>query len=422
MARAKKKDAAAELAERMLQTLQGLRRQDPAAYPPTLQRLAELTDPQAAPDVIDKAIKKKPFKDHALIVLKNNPRSPVGLAADVAQLAASPLVLEAVLETLCTPATPLWSVAKVAGKVVKDLKKPLAESIKQQIKTSTLPASVGVRLEKNKPNLFLHRLPPPPPPRPPAVVLAEKLVHVLETQRGLGEGSYPVPLDRLRELMEAAPRLLKQAFALEPFKTGAVLAVPKDPATPVALAGDAARLAGSRTLLEFLLDKARKPGVQAFPLKALAKPLAKGLQPLFEEAVNRQFDHGSNPPSVGALWIKTRHLFLQSDVQGRHAAPALAPGPDGQHSAGADLAGRFEEVFAHLDRQAGGRNFVNLVDLRKALPAPRAAFDDALFQLRQAGQYSLSAAEGRHGISAEEQEAGIREEGSLLLFVSRNAR
>jgi hypothetical protein len=60
--------------------------------------------------------------------------------------------------------------------------------------------------------------------------------------------------------------------------------------------------------------------------------------------------------------------------------------------------------------------------LRRALPHDRATFDRELRELRRAGRYSLSAAEGRHGIQREEQEAGIREEGSLLLFVSRKTR
>jgi hypothetical protein len=52
----------------------------------------------------------------------------------------------------------------------------------------------------------------------------------------------------------------------------------------------------------------------------------------------------------------------------------------------------------------------------------RGAFDSGLQQLRRAGQYTLSNAEGRHGITAEEREAGLVEEGALLLFVSRKTR
>ncbi|HTU22540.1 MAG TPA: hypothetical protein VMG10_31165 [Gemmataceae bacterium] len=53
------------------------------------------------------------------------------------------------------------------------------------------------------------------------------------------------------------------------------------------------------------------------------------------------------------------------------------------------------------------------------MPVERAAFDAGLQDLRRARRYTLSAAEGRHGLRAEEQDAGIHEDGSLLLFVSR---
>src|SRR5438067_914943 len=108
MARAKKQDAAADLAEQMVRTLEAQRCQGPGSYPLTLQQLAELAAPLASPELIEQALKKKSFKDQALVVLKNNLQSPIGLAADVEQLAASPLVLEAVLATLCTSQTPLW--------------------------------------------------------------------------------------------------------------------------------------------------------------------------------------------------------------------------------------------------------------------------------------------------------------------------
>jgi hypothetical protein len=39
--------------------------------------------------------------------------------------------------------------------------------------------------------------------------------------------------------------------------------------------------------------------------------------------------------------------------------------------------------------------------------------------LRRAGRYTLSTAEGRHGLSPEEREAGIHEDGATLLYVSR---
>ena len=52
--------------------------------------------------------------------------------------------------------------------------------------------------------------------------------------------------------------------------------------------------------------------------------------------------------------------------------------------------------------------------------APGAGLSEAgLRELRRRGRYSLSAAEGRFGISPTERDAGIMEEGTLLLFVSR---
>jgi hypothetical protein len=67
----------------------------------------------------------------------------------------------------------------------------------------------------------------------------------------------------------------------------------------------------------------------------------------------------------------------------------------------------------------GGHNFVSLAELRAALPMPRDLFDRGLQQLRSAGSYGLSSAEGRHGLTAEEQAAAIVEDGTLLLYVSR---
>jgi hypothetical protein len=86
----------------------------------------------------------------------------------------------------------------------------------------------------------------------------------------------------------------------------------------------------------------------------------------------------------------------------------------------ADFERRFEDAFRRLDRDQGGHNFVSLAFLRPALAdVPRAAFDSELQALRVAGRYSLSGAEGRHGLTGEEQVAGIMENGTLLLYVSR---
>lgn len=76
-------------------------------------------------------------------------------------------------------------------------------------------------------------------------------------------------------------------------------------------------------------------------------------------------------------------------------------------------------AFADLDRREGSFNFVSLVGLRKLLAWTRCRFDRVLAELRIGYVLSLSGAEGRNGLSAEQRDAGIVENGSLLLFCSR---
>jgi hypothetical protein len=84
-----------------------------------------------------------------------------------------------------------------------------------------------------------------------------------------------------------------------------------------------------------------------------------------------------------------------------------------------DFARLFDEAFARLDQERGSANLVSLVRLREEVPVDRDTFDRELGRLRREGRYSLTGAEGRHGISPEERQAGITEDGALLLFVSR---
>jgi hypothetical protein len=113
--------------------------------------------------------------------------------------------------------------------------------------------------------------------------------------------------------------------------------------------------------------------------------------------------------------------------QGGTIAPPIGSGTGGSTDActgstspPAVFARRFEDAFNHLDRERGGHNFLSLVQLRQALAdVPRAAFDAELRALLLAGRFSLSAAEGRHGLTVEERTAGIVEDGILLLYASR---
>ena len=80
----------------------------------------------------------------------------------------------------------------------------------------------------------------------------------------------------------------------------------------------------------------------------------------------------------------------------------------------------FERVFDRLSRN---RTFgvVELWALREALPAyPRAAFDQELAKLRQAGRFELWTADGRHhAITPQEHDAAIEERGQQYYYVVR---
>jgi hypothetical protein len=101
--------------------------------------------------------------------------------------------------------------------------------------------------------------------------------------------------------------------------------------------------------------------------------------------------------------------------------PPAAPASPPPREPPVDFARAFDEAFDRINRHKGGHNLVGLQELRRLLPSARAEFDDGLRRLRLAGRYTLSAAEGRHGISPEEREASILEDGSLLLYVSRRS-
>jgi hypothetical protein len=432
----RKKDAATELAEQMVRLLESQRGLGAEAYPLTLQRLAEVADPQAPPALIEKAAGKKDFARHTVVAQKKNLQAPVALTEDLEQLAASRILLEFVLESTCTPDAPASSITRLKAQVVPALKKPLEAAVGRQVRDSSLPPSVGALQVKKTTQFYLRRMPPPPPPRPPAVELAERLLAALQAQARLGPGSYPLPLQRLveRTADDAPPQLVKKALATEPFRSQTVIAQKNRPEAPVALAADRDQLAASPALLEFTLHAARTATKHAFLASELKKKILRDLQRPFEAAVIQQLETGSLPASAGwVLHNKKKLLFLMSDLNGGRRVPVAGPIPaparpeappviaPPQAAPSADFAKAFDEAFYWLDRRGGSHNFVSLVDLRRALPFDRATFDGELRGLRRANRYILSAAEGRHGLSPEEREAAITEDGTLLLYVSRRS-
>jgi hypothetical protein len=427
----RKSDAATGLAEKMIRVLESQRGLGGDSYPLPLKRLAELADPLAPPALVEKALGKKAFARQALVAQKKNLLAPVALANDLEQLAASRALLEFALEAACSSEAPAQPLARLKAQLVPALKKPFEAAVHQQVRDDALPLTVGVVQVKRTTQLYLRRMPPPPPPKPPAVALAEKLLSVLETQRRLDAGSYPLTMKRLVELTAPppAPAVLKKAMVTEPFRSQAVIAHKNKPEAPVALAADHTQLAASPVLLEFALASARTATKHAFTGSELKKKVIPELQQPFEAAVNQQVETARLPPSVGWIWLRKKLLFLVSDVNGGRpvAAPASAKAdeegaaPGSSASTAADFAKAFDEAFYWLDRRAGSHNFVSLVDLRRAVPFDRDTFDTELRRLRRANRYILSAAEGRHGLDPEEQQAGITEDGTLLLYVSRRS-
>jgi hypothetical protein len=242
--------------------------------------------------------------------------------------------------------------------------------------------------------------------------LVEQVLATLHSRKQVGDG-YPLPL---QQWLEAAGAPLSGSDLTSLLRERALtsrilLAVKGNLLSPVALAEDGELLAGSPLLLDFLLRitvSAERQGVSVADLK---KPLERRLKSLFEAALRDRIAHGTLPPAIGCLKIKGQpHLFFWADIR-----PEASSQPELEGFASA-----FEEAFDRLDRQTGSHNFVSLVDLRKALPCSRGEFDRELQRFRQQGLVSLSATEGRHGIGDEERQAAILEEGTMLLFVSRN--
>jgi hypothetical protein len=306
------------LAEKLLLTLEAQRRLGPGAYPLPLRRLAELADAQAPPKLLRQATAGPLFLDRAVVARPKDDAAPVALRTDLAQLAASPLLLEYALGAACTARQPAVPLDKLTGLLAPELRESFAEAVRRWLAENTLPAVAGSVPGKTGPLLHLQRL---PPPKKPEVALAERLMAVLTARRQQGGTAYPLTLRQLLELADpaAAPAVVKKALAGDAFKGQAVLAVKSDPDTPVALAADAGRLAGSPLLLEHLLRATRTASSHAAAAAELKRKLAPALQQPFAEAAGRQL-----PPAVGCVLHRGKQLyFLVTDVlKGQESVPS----------------------------------------------------------------------------------------------------
>jgi hypothetical protein len=183
------KDAAAELAEHLIRSLEQQRTGGPNAYPLPLRRLAEAAAPQATPAQVLKAAAKRVFQARVAVVRGKSLETPVALAADAELLAGSGPALEFLLAALRTPTNHAFSVARLKARVTSKLQRLFQKAVQRRLEEDSLPPTVGwLTIDRTK-RLFLltdlhtgrqspelspmptvRDVPaePPPPPTPPA--------------------------------------------------------------------------------------------------------------------------------------------------------------------------------------------------------------------------------------------------------------
>jgi hypothetical protein len=279
--------------------------------------------------------------------------------------------------------------------------------------------------------------------------LAGRMLLVLEAQKRLGAEAYPPTLRRLAELCElnaSDTRVTKAAGHKGLAEQAVVAAKAKGKPildAPVVLRHDID--GGNTTILPALLRFALAPVAgggnskatesTAFTLSEAKGRLVPELQEPVLKALERGIERQELPEDVA--WVVTRgkpYVFLTENLRpgaARLSRSVECESPTPSHVAdGAphdlarparDFDGAFREAFEQLDRRNGATNFVKLADLRHTLAEfGREEFDFGLRKLRLGGEFSLDSHEGLHGsLTPEERDAGVREAGSLLIYVSR---
>ena len=182
-------------------------------------------------------------------------------------------------------------------------------------------------------------------------------------------------------------------------------------------------------------DPKKKTITRAFTVAELSKALTAAVQGPFKTALERGIEGETLPGKFAWVVIKNKpHLFAIDHLRPASRRQALAARPaavtpavdDGPATISMttelrDFGAAFREAFESLDRRNGMTNFVKLADLRRVLSDfDRHMFDAGLNRLRDADEFGLDSHEGLHGtLTPEEREAGMREAGSLLVYVSR---
>ncbi len=428
-----------ELIERMLSHLEERRQGGDGVPPHTLEELATLCEmPLTSPQFV-KAAKNKAFTTRAVVASKGKllPEAPVVLKDH----AADEPVVTALLEFARKSAPEgrdgeTFAIPNVGDWLATPLHKPFKEGVTRRLaQDESTPWFAGTPRPKGASQGR----------GPSASELAGRMRSVLESLRRLGGRSYPPTLSELADLCDvksSSPIVIKAAQDVA-FSERAVAVGMKGKSpireAPVLLREDIKDEAIVPALLKYAMtvaaDPKKKTVSHAFTAAELAKPLAADVRGPFEAALGRGIEREALPAEYAWVVIKGKpHLFAVDNMRpaSRGQASAIRPtegapvGEDGPATISLtselrDFGAAFREAFESLDRRNGMTNFVKLVELRHVLSDfDRPMFDAGLNRLRDADEFGLNSHEGLHGaLTPEEREAGMREAGSLLVYVSR---
>ncbi len=418
-----------ELAHRLLERLRERKSAGNDFYPVRLDRLARDLDPTPGIDAVRQAAQVPLFKRSAIVAFQDRADSWVALAEDRDLLAQHPDVLiDAVVN--CRVAPP-WKPNDLAKTLATPLKKPFTAEVQRRITSQALPASLETFARGR--TILVY-----PKDRPPAVVhLARRLLQRLHHERTTAAaGRYPAS-PRVLLPPDAEPpsaKLWAEILKFPEYRQQIVSLDLDNPEAPIAFADDLDRFARSSVVLNYLLHRLRKTDAHAFPVKQLTQKLKPPVKAAITAYLQADDICQTLPEQMGFVLIsQQRWFFALSDLHQRRPSPSVpaaatrpAPSPETTLSPAAsvlseDFRQAFDAAFERLDAQHGHNNLVSLVDLRKAFPyLDRAQFDQQLYELRRAGWYRIKLAETYGGLSAEEQQAAIHENGEVLLNVSRN--
>ena len=404
-----------DLSQRLVAALQAERQAGGESYPTNWLKLKSLVDCSDQDALLERATAAPPFAGTVREVTVGDNRL-LAFSADIPAVIQTDAFLKRLVQSTCSPESPETKLSVLAKRLSKDLQQSFFETWVQRVdqKLDLDFASLRSVSTKKKPEVQLrdNRFPPP------EVALAENLVKILTSQKGVGGTAYPSSLRRLLELngSPTTQAIRGKAIQSDFFRSQVVVSLADDANAAVVLSGDEELLARSPALLAAVLGSLLTPDNQAIGVDKIAnyKSIHASLRPLFQSQIEQLIERRSMPEGFGAIKLaKKWSLFRLEDVICTPAATASAGTPSAASvvtppkvADSGRFAEDFDTAFARLDGRLGLPHYASLVDLRPALSHySREVFDCELLKLRQAGRYSLSLVEGRFGLSAEEQQA-----------------